>query len=112
VLHAQPSVRSIYILFDGKRNPREHQTTMMSDPSGEYWRQLDERGRQQIGHHHQRPGAGDRIGPAAPQRQAPVESVESRVFSGGAQRLGIGVEGKRSGYAAFARTSSDSFIST
>ena len=31
--------------------------------------------------------------------QAPVESVESGVFSGGAQCLGIDVEAKRSGYA-------------
>jgi hypothetical protein len=42
---------------------------------------------------------GDRIGAAARQLQAPVESVEFGVFSGGAHRLDIDVEAKRSGYA-------------
>src|SRR5262249_10762191 len=98
MLHAQALVRSLYVYFDGRRNAREQQTAMMSDASDKYWRQLDERGRQQIGHD-QRPGARDRIGSAARQLQAPVESIQSRVFSGGAQRLGIDVEAKRSGYA-------------
>jgi hypothetical protein len=71
---------------------------MMSDTSHEYWRQLDERGRQQIGHD-QRPGAGHRVGSAAHQLQAPIEYVEPRVFCGGAQRLGIEVEAKRSRHA-------------
>lgn len=42
MLHAQASVRSIYIVFDRRRNAREYQTTMMSDSSDEHWRQLDE----------------------------------------------------------------------
>jgi hypothetical protein len=71
---------------------------MMSDTSHEYRCQLDERGRQQIGHD-QRPGAGHRVGSAACQLQAPVEGVEPRVFSRGAQRLGIDVEANRSRYA-------------
>jgi len=56
VLHAQASVRSIYIVFDGRRNAREYQTTIMSDLSDEHWRQLDERGCQRRQREHTRPG--------------------------------------------------------
>ena len=58
VLHAQASVRPVDIRFDRRRNAREHETTAVSDTSHEYWRQLDERGGQQIGHD-QRPGTAD-----------------------------------------------------